>query len=66
MFWVPGEAVFTSGDRTDFDNLTKNEQNFIKMVLAFFACSDSIVMENLAMRFYGECQCPELRMCYAV
>ncbi len=32
------------------------EQKFIKYVLAFFASSDGIVMENLAARFMSEVQ----------
>ena len=34
----------------------ESEQHFIKTVLAFFAASDGIVLENLALRFMkGRC-----------
>ncbi|ELA42118.1 ribonucleoside-diphosphate reductase small chain, partial [Vittaforma corneae ATCC 50505] len=41
-------------DLEDFDRLTKDEQHFIKYVLAFFAASDGIVNENLVERFSSE------------
>lgn len=62
-FWRAEEINF-SDDMRDWDKLTGNEQYFIKMVLAFFAASDGIVVENLAMRFMGEVQQPELRCVY--
>lgn len=34
-------------DFRDWEALTGNERHFISMVLAFFAASDGIVMENL-------------------
>ena len=39
-----------------FQKLTPSEKHFISMVLAFFASSDGIVMENLAHRFCREVQ----------
>jgi ribonucleotide reductase beta subunit family protein with ferritin-like domain len=44
--------------------LNDNERHFIKHVLAFFAASDGIVNENLAVRFYGEVQVAEARAFY--
>ena len=44
--------------------MTENEKYFIKMVLAFFAASDGIVVENLAKRFMNEIQIPEARCFY--
>ena len=41
-----------------------NEQKYIKHVLAFFAASDGIVLENLAQRFMTEIQIPEARCFY--
>jgi len=46
-FWTAEEIDF-SNDYSDFQKLNSNEQYFIKMVLAFFAASDGIVLENLA------------------
>merc|ERR1711860_67498 len=40
------------------------EQHFIKHVLAFFAASDGIVLENLSSRFSCEIQVPEARAFY--
>jgi len=40
------------------------EQHFIKHVLAFFAASDGIVLENLACQFSTEVQIPEARAFY--
>jgi len=44
--------------------LSDNEQFFIKMILAFFAASDGIVIENLGARFMSEVQLPEARAAY--
>lgn len=46
-FWVVDE-VDLSQDQKHWEKLTKDEQHFIKYVLAFFAASDGIVNENLA------------------
>jgi len=62
-FWRAEEIDF-SKDEADWNRLTPNEQHFIKMVLAFFAASDGIVLENLGMRFMGEVQLPEARAFY--
>lgn len=48
---------------TTFAN-AEDEKHFIKTVLAFFASSDGIVMENLAARFMSEVQVPEARAFY--
>lgn len=44
--------------------LNDNEKHFIKHVLAFFAASDGIVIENLALRFMKDIQIPEVRAFY--
>jgi ribonucleotide reductase beta subunit family protein with ferritin-like domain len=62
-FWTAEEIDFCQ-DRKDWATLNTNEQHFIKMVLAFFAASDGIVLENLASRFMAEIQCPEARAFY--
>merc|ERR1712066_1080647 len=48
----------------DWDTLSDNERHFIKHVLAFFAASDGIVLENLSGRFSCEIQVPEARAFY--
>lgn len=64
-FWTPSEIDF-SQDKNDFQKLTKDEQYFIKNVLAFFAGSDGIVNENLAINFHNEIEIPEVRALYTV
>ena len=63
-FWT-AEEIDLSQDQTDWDEkLNKDEQHFIKMVLAFFAASDGIVNENLAENFLKEVQYPEAKSFY--
>lgn len=64
-FWVESEIDLTV-DKQDWINLSSNEQHFIKYVLAFFAASDGIVMENLGVRFFQEIQIPEARCFYSI
>jgi ribonucleotide reductase beta subunit family protein with ferritin-like domain len=60
-FWRP-EEIDTAKD--NWNSLTSDEQYFIKMILAFFAASDGIVLENLGARFMTEVQLPEARAFY--
>lgn len=62
-FWT-AEEIDLSSDMTHWEKLTDNERHFIKHVLAFFAASDGIVVENLAMQFTSEVQVPEARCFY--
>jgi len=62
-FWRVEEIDF-SKDMKDWNSLHKDEQYFVKMILAFFAASDGIVLENLASRFMNEIQLPEARAFY--
>ena len=62
-FWRAEEIDLTK-DLTDWNRLEKDEQYFISMILAFFAASDGIVLENLAMRFMGDVQVSEARAFY--
>merc|ERR1712149_79692 len=62
-FWT-AEEIDLSQDNKDWDKLTDSEQHFIKHVLAFFAASDGIVLENLASQFSTEVQLPEARAFY--
>ena len=62
-FWRP-EEVDLSKDLSHWKGLTEEERYFIKMVIAFFAASDGIVMENLAMRFMNDVQLSEARAFY--
>merc|ERR1719195_1211104 len=62
-FWT-AEEVDLSSDNKDWETLAKNERHFIKHILAFFAASDGIVLENLAGQFSTEIQLPEARAFY--
>ncbi|MDV3822403.1 ribonucleoside-diphosphate reductase [Elizabethkingia anophelis] len=63
-FWT-AEEVDLSPDINDWQNkLNKDERYFISHVLAFFAASDGIVNENLAVNFIQEVQYPEARCFY--
>merc|ERR1712083_574021 len=62
-FWT-AEEIDLAQDAKDWDTLTDNEQHFVKHVLAFFAASDGIVLENLSGRFSCEIQLPEARAFY--
>lgn len=62
-FWTT-HAVDLAPDRKEWETLSQNEQHFVKHILAFFAGSDGIVNENLALRFYDEVQVPEARLFY--
>lgn len=63
-FWT-AEEVDLSSDLQDWAHkLTEDERYFIKHVLAFFAASDGIVNENLAVHFLQEVQYPEARCFY--
>ncbi|KAH7296789.1 hypothetical protein KP509_26G038800 [Ceratopteris richardii] len=62
-FWT-AEEVDLSNDLVHWRGLTDGERHFISHVLAFFAASDGIVLENLAVRFMREVQIPEARAFY--
>jgi len=63
-FWTANE-IDLSKDINDWEKLTYNEQHFIKNIIGFFAGSDGIIMENLAVRFLNEIQIPEARAFYS-
>jgi ribonucleoside-diphosphate reductase subunit M2 len=62
-FWRP-EEIDLSKDLNDWDKLSGDEKFFVSMILAFFAASDGIVLENLASRFMNEVQISEARAFY--
>ena len=62
-FWT-AEEIDLSGDQKDWENLNDGERHFISHILAFFAASDGIVNENLAVNFMREVQLPEARCFY--
>lgn len=62
-FWT-AEEIDLSADQKDWENLNSGERHFISHILAFFAASDGIVNENLAVNFMSEVQVPEARCFY--
>lgn len=62
-FWT-AEEIDLEKDKRDWANLKDSERHFLKHVLAFFAASDGIVNENLAVNFSNEVQWPEARAFY--
>ena len=65
LFWR-AEEIDLSKDTKDWDTLNDDEKHFISMILAFFAASDGIVLENLGVRFMGEVQLSEARAFYGL
>ena len=62
-FWTAEEIDF-SKDLDDWNKMSNNEKYFIKNIIAFFAGSDGIVLENLVQNFCFEIQIPEARCFY--
>jgi ribonucleoside-diphosphate reductase subunit M2 len=62
-FWRAEEIDLTK-DFSQWEALNADERYFISMILAFFAASDGIVLENLASRFMTEIQVSEARAFY--
>src|SRR6201985_556601 len=62
-FWT-AEEIDLGDDMKDWNNMNDGERHFISHVLAFFAASDGIVNENLAINFMSEVQLPEARCFY--
>ncbi|GAB3897298.1 ribonucleotide-diphosphate reductase subunit beta [Larkinella knui] len=62
-FWT-AEEIDLSQDQRDWENLNDGERHFISNVLAFFAASDGIVNENLAVGFLSQVQYAEAKCFY--
>ena len=63
MFWVAEEIDYPA-DKNDWESLSDDERFFIKRILAFFAGSDGIVIENLVTNFCNEVKISEARAFY--
>jgi len=69
LLYKKAQACYWTAEEVDlgkdhFDLLKPEESKFISHVLAFFAVSDGIVIENLVSRFSQEVQIPEARCFY--
>lgn len=62
-FWT-AEEIDLSDDLKHWEKLNSGEKHFVSHILAFFAASDGIVNENLAVNFMSEVQVPEARCFY--
>jgi ribonucleoside-diphosphate reductase beta chain len=62
-FWT-AEEIDLGDDMKYWEAMNDGERHFISHVLAFFAASDGIVNENLAINFMSEVQLPEARCFY--
>ena len=62
-FWRV-EEVDLSKDIDHWNKLHDKERYFISMILAFFAASDGIVLENLGLRFMTDVKLPEAKAFY--
>ena len=63
-FWTSEEIDFVA-DKNDWNHrLNTEERYFIEHILAFFAGSDGIVLENLVQNFCREVTIPEARCFY--
>lgn len=63
-FWT-AEEVDVSQDAAHWrDRLHQRERNLLEKVLAFFACADGIVGENMVENFAAEVTLPEARCFY--
>jgi hypothetical protein len=58
--FATAEEVDLSDDMKHWEKLSDDEKHFISHILAFFAASDGIVLENLGVRFMKEVQVPEV------
>ena len=59
------EEIDYSADLNDWETLSDDEKYFIENILAFFAGSDGIVLENLIQNFCNDVQLPEAKCAYA-
>ena len=62
-YWTAEEIDYTA-DQADWNSLTSSEKYFVEHVLAFFAGSDGIVMENLIQNFCAEVDIMEVQVFY--
>ena len=64
-FWTV-EEMDLSSDLKCWEDSSEDERHFIKMVLAFFASLDQIVMENVSINFGEEIVIPQIRSHFAM
>ena len=62
-FWV-SEEIDLSSDLGDWNKMEDGERHFISLILAFFACMDGLINENICLRFFNDIQNSEARLFY--
>tara|TARA_Y100000389_G_C17448598_1_gene513210 strand:+ start:1476 stop:2483 length:1008 start_codon:yes stop_codon:yes gene_type:complete len=65
VIWIPEEVDLTH-DVEDWKKLSKEEQEFIEIIIAFFAASDGIVNFNIGCRFSQQIEIPEICAFYTI
>lgn len=66
-FWTTDEITDIHVDIDDWNNkLSENDRRYLSLTLAFFAASDGLVLENLAVRFMQDVQLAEARAFYGM
>ena len=65
VFWTV-EELDLNDDVGDWNSSTDDEKHFVKMVLAFFASLDQIVMENVSVNFGEEILVPQVRAHFTI
>jgi ribonucleotide reductase beta subunit family protein with ferritin-like domain len=63
-YWVADEINFEQ-DTNDWNKLSDDERYFLKHVLAFFAGSDGVIIENIGANFIQEIPIPEIQLFYS-
>jgi ribonucleoside-diphosphate reductase subunit M2 len=63
-FWRAEEIDLSKDSIQWNEKLNNDERHFISLILAFFAASDGIVLENLGLRFMNDIQLSEARAFY--
>ncbi len=64
-FWTVEEMDLIQ-DMNHWESSTEDEKHFIKMILAFFASLDQIVMENVSVNFADEIIVPQVRSHFSI
>ena len=65
VLWTT-EEIDWSSDKEDWDSLPKDAQHFLLRILAFFAGSDMLIVDNLMDQFMAEVQVAEARAFYSL
>ena len=65
VLWTT-EEILWDNDKSDWDTLQPEAQNFLLHIIAFFASSDMLVIDNLMDQFMSEVTVAECRVFYTL